>query len=450
MPEINIPGGKQSQKDKEVYIDFLDLAEKFLKIQPIYFDNNKIWWLWNQEENRWYQADETDILNILDKKAYVRESFKSHIKSEILECIRRKSRLNKPIDIKKTWVQFKDKIVDIQTGEEFEVSPKYFAVNPIPHDIGETESTPIIDKIFEDWVGEQKKELLYEILAFSMASEYFIHRIFCLIGSGRNGKSKYLQLMRNFIGNHNITSTELDTLATNRFESAKLYKRLVCEMGETNFNKISKTSFLKKATGQDALGFEFKGKNPFTDINYAKFIIATNTLPVTMDKTDGYYRRWTLIDFPNQFSEECDILSYIPDEEYDNLARKCINILKRLWIRRSFTFEGSVEDKRNFYEQKSNPLNTFIKDKCIKDLNAYTPFWEFYDEYTAFLSSNGHRIQTKNEVGSLLNHDGWERKTMMFKRNGIETTQKCIVGLKLLNSIKEEVEVSLKVDEEFI
>ena len=78
-------------------------------------------------------------------------------------------------------------------------------------------------------------------------------------------------------------------------------------MGETNFSELNKTSILKKLTGQDVIGFEYKNKNPFDGFNYAKILIATNNLPTTTDKTIGFYRRWFIIDFPNRFSEEKDI-----------------------------------------------------------------------------------------------------------------------------------------------
>jgi hypothetical protein len=66
------------------------------------------------------------------------------------------------------------------------------------------------------------------------------------------------------------------------------------------------------------------------DVNYAKIIISTNNLPTTDDKTIGFYRRWLIVDFPNQFSEQKDILNDIPEEEYNALALKCTFILKDL------------------------------------------------------------------------------------------------------------------------
>jgi phage/plasmid-associated DNA primase len=201
-------------------------------------------------------------------------------------------------------------------------------------------------------------------------------------------------------------------------------------MGETNYSTIKRAEMLKRLTGEDQIPFEFKGKNPFTDINYAKIIIATNSLPVTSDKTIGFYRRWLIIKFPNQFSEGRDILEDIPEEEYSNLARKCVSILKELLERRTFTNEGDIEEKKRRYEELSNPVTLFIQQHCKKKFGGDIPFSDFYDELMIFLKEGGYREMTMKEVGSILNREGFEKKNKSaVKEDGTKTTVKVILGI---------------------
>lgn len=415
--------------------DFRILAEQFNRLQPLYYDDSGIWWVWNQKETRWQIIDEIDIMNSVDRYVKSKETYKSKTKNEILECIKRKSRLCKPKDIKETWIQFKNKIYDIATGEEFDATRDYFAVNPIPWEIGQSEDTPTIDKILKEWIvgthqDESYVKTMYEIIAFSMSNSYFLHRIFCFTGSGSNGKGKFFGLLRKFLGDNNCTSVELDELIESRFHSAKLYKKLVCFMGETNFNAVKKTSRLKSLTGQDFISFEFKNKTPFDAVNYSKIMIATNSLPITEDRTDGFYRRWNVIEFPNKFTEVKEILNDIPEEEYRNLAKKCMRILKELWTTRRFTNEGSIDDRKRKYEERSNPLTMFIKEKCTVDINSDMPFFEFYEVLAGFLADRGYRILNKREVSKLLNDDGYEMKKMhSVNQQGFQTTVWHILGL---------------------
>jgi putative DNA primase/helicase len=170
-------------------------------------------------------------------------------------------------------------------------------------------------------------------------------------------------------------------------------------MGETNFNEMSKTSILKKLSGGDLIGFEYKNKDPFEENNYAKIIIATNNLPTTTDKTIGFYRRWMIIDFPNQFSEKKDILKDIPEEEYEILAVKCLGILKDLLDKREFHNEGTIEERKEKYESKSNFLETFLYQFTIQDVNGHITKADFYKKFSSWSKENRHREMSEASVG---------------------------------------------------
>ena len=245
-----------------------DLAKQFLKVQPLYFDIAKNWWFWSKEELRWIRTDETNILNMVDLTSMA-DTITASEKNEIIESLRQEGRKNKPDEIKKTWIQFKDTIYDIETEEKFKAESKYFVTNPLPFELNfDDDSTPTIDKVFGQWVGENKIKLLYEIISYCLLPDYPINRIFCFIGNGMNGKSKFLELLRKFVGSQNCCSTELDLLIQSRFEVTRLHKKLVCQMGETNFNELYNTSILKKLSGGDLIGFEYKRADLFDDINY--------------------------------------------------------------------------------------------------------------------------------------------------------------------------------------
>src|SRR3972149_4984489 len=424
------------------FTDKKHLAQQFLDIQPLYYDKSKIWWLWDYNIYAWKIIDETDILNAINLHSQA-DTINSKQKAEILEGLKQVSRENKPKEIKKSWIQFKDKIYDIETNEIFDACPDFFVSNPIPHNLGKTEDTPFLDNLFISWVGEEKKEELYEILAFSIVPLYFIHRIICLIGSGANGKTTFLKILRNFIGGDNVTSSSIDALISNRFAGAKLFKRLVCIMGETNFNTLSKTDYLKKLSGEDIIDGEIKNKDLFNFDNYAKLIMATNSLPMTTDKTEGFYRRWKIIDFPNKFDKEIDILKDIPSEEYSNLALKCLTISKKLWKDRIFTNEGDIESRKRLYEAKSNPLMLFIKQNYEKDINGEIIFKEFYELFSDFLNAEGYRHLTNISVAKQLRVEGFDIRTQT--KEGINA--KYIFGLNpKVTEVTRITETHIKTD----
>lgn len=391
------------------FYDTLDLAKKIYKIQPFFYDGAKIWWFWNKEEFRWEQKDDTDVL-LFVRKHSIADTISSKNKNEILEAMRQIGRGRIPKPIKEDWIQFRDIIIDIKNGDEFKATPDYFVTNPIPYGINKDKyvNTPTMDKIFIEWVGEEYYQLLYEIIAYCILPSYPLHRIFCFMGSGLNGKTKYLELIRKFIGSHNCTSTELDVLLTSRFEVTRLHKKLVCQMGETNFTEMNKTSLLKKLSGGDLIGFEYKNKTPFEDKNYAKILIATNNLPATSDKTIGFFRRWVIIDFPFVFSEKKDILKDIPEEEYESLANKCVCILKNILQNRKFTKEGEIEDRMKRYEDRSDFLKKFINENIIESLGKNISKNEFGKRFQAWCFENKFRMLSNITINKRMKELGIE------------------------------------------
>ncbi len=424
-----------------------DLAEDIWKIQPYFYDKAKMWWIW--KNYKWEMADEKDILLLVEDNSMA-NTIESKEKNEIIEAMSQYGRRKIPKPIKKSWIQFQDKIVDYITGEEFEATPEYFVTNPIPYRLHRERfiNTPTMDKLFEEWVGKEYVQTLYEILAYCLVPDYPIHRLFCFIGSGSNGKSSYLKLLKKFIGLSNICSTDLDLLISSRFERAKLYRKLVCTLGETNFNELSRTSIIKSLTGQDLIGFEFKNKLPFDDVNYAKIIISTNNLPMTTDKTPGFYRRWLIIDFPNVFPEGPDPVDSIPEEEFECLAVKSLLILKDLIEKKKFTNEGDIEKRMEVYETKSNFLEKFIKEFTIEDHNGFIFVGDFNRKFLEWCRENRLRQMSETTIGSYMKKCGFEQQRKYFDwlYDGKGGVARVWAGLSWKDSIKNE-ENELEVQE---
>ena len=389
-------------------------VEIFYEKQPFFNDKTGMFWFWKGD--RYEQLDDTDVMNMLDDKlGFMGQTVNSKLRSHYLEAFRRVGRKHIPTDAPKKWVQFKNKAYSLNSGNIYEVKPNYFFCNPIPWDLGESDKTPIMDKLFEEWVGKENIQTLYELMAYCCYTDYPIQLLFCLVGCGRNGKGCFLKILDKFIGKDNVTSTSLDLISGNnrsRFESFRLYKKLVALMGETNFGMLSNTSLIKQLTGGDKIGFEKKGKDPFSEYNYAKIIIASNSLPTSTDTSDGFYRRWFIIDFPNEFQEGKDITKTIPGQEYNNLALKITKILPTLISDGKFTNQGEIEERRQKYIMASNPLPFFIKQCCFVQDNCYILYNELYMSYIKLLKKLKRRRISRKEFKTALEDEGfWIEKT---------------------------------------
>lgn len=392
----------------EKKFDTFEIVEALQKENPIIYDKTKQFWMWSKDDLMYIPVDETDVLNMLKNVMGVRGGVIGAARSTYLQAIKLTGREVVVGVPDKNWVAFKNCVVDIMTGAQFNATSEYMFTNTIPHNYSDSEETPTLDILFTDWVGKEFVPLLYEIAAYCLYNGYPIHRAFLLFGSGRNGKGQYAILLQRWLGMANITSSSLDRLVGSLFQASKLYEKKACFMGETNFGTMNKTDTFKMLTGADMISGERKYGTPFDFYNQAKLIIATNNIPDSDDKTEGFGSRWTIVDFPNKFEEGIPVIDTIPEWEYDNLCRKSVRILRELLARGIFTGEGDTRLRTKRYEEKSNPIQKFIGEYCVEGDNLSTPLWTFYEKYAEYQEENRLRSITKKAVSKWLRNRGYD------------------------------------------
>ena len=442
------------------FTDFLNMADKFLEIQPIFYDKSKIWFVWDHNTFSWSMMDEIDLMNLFDKAINNPQmTINSKTKNEIIEAIKRRARLKKPKEPGKTWIQFKDKIVDVKTGDIFCSTPEYFMTNPIPFSIGESDETPILDKLFREWVvGDGQDEsyikTLYEIIAYSTLKHQFLQRLFAFTGTGSNGKGVFQNIVTKFLGEENVATAEMKVLTKSNFASASLFHKQAVMIGEVDAYDMQNTNLLKQLTGEDRIRFEFKGKDSFTEQSYCTCFINTNSLPITPDKSDGFYRRWLQIEFPHQFETGTDILTTIPDKEFENLSRKIIKIIKELYEKKKFTNEGTIIERKRRYETKSNPIVGFLKEFCVDSVDDDLLFSDFYKKFQKYLKTNKIREITKKNVSKILREEGYIVKAKKINKDNWTVTNAFFIydlsfrTLTDIKDIKGQVRIPMKVPTE--
>lgn len=445
IKKLNTKAGLKKEKIKKKKKNFTQVLKEstgkdlndFLRECPIFYDEHLIWWAWNKKENFWEMIDAVDILNIIADFFMMTAEQISPFRNFLLNVMQQKSRKNKPKELPEFCIQFKDKIVDLKNKTEIEATPKYFSTAPIFYELSKDEETPIIDKLFQDWVGEKYVKTLYEILAYSCLREQFLQTFICLTGSGSNGKGTFQNLIVKFLGEKNCCSSSIKSLITRSFETSALYKKLLCLIGEVDSDDLKNTNIIKQLTGEDLIRYEFKGKTCFSEKSGTTFIIATNSLPRTPDKSDGFYRRAFVIDFPNQFPVKRDLLAQIPEQEFRNLTRKVVNCLYQLLEKNEFTKGGDIEERRQRYEERSNPLMMFITEKFDEGGTDFFKLREFANSYNLFLKEKKLRQETISKIGKMLRDEGFEISPRKFKddKGDIVDSAKSIIGLKIKNDL---------------
>jgi len=137
-----------------------------------------------------------------------------------------------------------------------------------------------------------------------------------LLGEGSNGKSTFINAIRNVLGDDNVSSLDVAVIGE-RFQAGRIAGKLA-NLGDDISNEYisgGKLSVFKKATSGETLYTDVKGTDGFEFKPYCTLIFSANEMPRLGDSTDGTLRRMFPIPFNARFSRE--------DEDFDpDLIRK--------------------------------------------------------------------------------------------------------------------------------
>jgi len=275
-------------------------------------------------------------------------------------------------------INLKNGVYDLDKQELEEHSPEHHFTHKINTRWDPSQDCANINNFLDDIVrSEEDVKTLREIAGYLLLPDYPIPKAFTLLGKGNNGKSRYLDLLRHLIGEENITDKGLKDLE-GRFGTHELQGQLGCIDDDLSSRKIKEetSETFKKLTGGSKIGAEVKYGGSYSFYNNAKLVFACNELPRTADDTDGFYRRWILVEFPYKFKENPDSENSLEkqgkpkkqlmdeitqQQELEGFLWWAVEALQDVLDNDEFTHALSTQETREKWKEYSVPLVKFIQ-----------------------------------------------------------------------------------------
>jgi len=270
-------------------------------------------------------------------------------------------------------------ILDLETKKLSEFSPKYFILNTLPIKYNPKKKCPKILKFLSEVLYEEDISIIQELAGYCLYREYPIHKGIMLIGEGANGKSTFMEVLRTMLNNDNVSTEPLQAFETNRFSMVSLYGKLANIYPDLSDSSLKATGLFKMLTGGDTITAEYKYRDRFCFKNYAKLIFSANKIPESPDDSAAFFRRWIIINFPNQFlpdnpKTDPNLLKKLttPDE-ISGFFNWALEGLERLLKNGKFSNAKSIEETRKQYIRSSDPVKAFIMDEVEFKAESFTP-----------------------------------------------------------------------------
>lgn len=310
-------------------------------------------------------------------------------------------------------IPVKNGILNVLTREIKEFTPDKIFFNKMPVEFNPIAECPQIDKFLSDVLSkEEDRMVFYEFGGFCLYKEYLFEKALMLIGDGRNGKDKSLELIKRLIGIENCCSVPLSSLIPDSFIISEFLGKMANIAGEINYGDLKDTSEFKGLTGRSLKTAPRKFLQPITFVNYAKFIFACNQLPMVYDTSKGFWDRWILLEYPFTFVDKDEYISAndktnikIRDEsiiekittqtEMSGLLNKFLDGLSRLLQFRKFSNTAGSDEIKNMWIRKSNSVMAFCLDKIEDNYDNFITKKEFRREYSKYCKF--HKITQKSD-----------------------------------------------------
>jgi P4 family phage/plasmid primase-like protien len=204
-------------------------------------------------------------------------------------------------------INFKNGILDIEGKSLIEHSPDFGFRHVLPYEYRADAVCPTFDAWIRDVMldDEDLVKILQEFMGYVVrGGEYKYHKALWLSGSGRNGKSTFLSVLKALIGAGNYSTLSIRQIISDKFSSADLDGKIANFSEETSPEELSDSGPFKNLTGDGELLAQKKYGDPYSFRNRAKLIMTYNEVPLLKDLSPGMLSRPIIIPWKKDLSDE--------------------------------------------------------------------------------------------------------------------------------------------------
>ncbi len=273
---------------------------------------------------------------------------------------------------------------------------------------------------FEQFVREvcdgdlELAEFLQRAIGYTMTGLTEEQVIFMLTGGGANGKSTFIDALRNMFGDYayNLPFSAFEmrgrSEATNDIAALK-DKRFVTAL-ETNESAELNEARLKMLSGQDEVTARYLFAEYISFKPVCKLWFSFNHKPSVSDDSDGFWRRILVINFPRQFApyeRDRKLIEKLKIEASGILNWAIKGCCK--WQASGLRVPQSVKANSRLYREQSDALGGFFEDCCECHASASVSIAELSKAYAEWAQSNAVKPLSRPAFNRQMEAHGLQR-----------------------------------------
>lgn len=261
-------------------------------------------------------------------------------------------------------------------------------------------------------------------VGYSLTGRTTEHCMFILWGTGRNGKTTFLEIIGELLGDYAQQAPTETFMARDRGgnipnDLARLAGARFVSAIETEQNRRLAESLVKQATGGDRLAARFLRQEYFEFSPQFKLWLGTNHKPSIHGDDDGIWSRIRLIPFEVKFlaPEDAGPENRVKDPDLkDALRAELSGILAWAvqggidWQRDGLREPPKVLEATADYRSEMDALGEFIAERCDIGRAYSVKASDLYEAYAAWCGESGIEARSQTWFGRALTDRGFPRE----------------------------------------
>lgn len=315
------------------------------------------------------------------------------------------------------WVNFLNGMFDVKGLKMKKHRPDYYAINQIPHALDFSvyknlnecgkETIQFLDNALycsDDHIT------LWQYLGYCMTRDSCMQKMMFLQGDGGTGKSRIINLFQTIIGKKNYSVMSLHNLVE-RFYPSMLFGKLLNACPDIKSEALMSVDNIKKATGEDVMIYERKGKDPMGFNSYAKLLFSANKVPLNLDeKSDAYYRRLLILEVNRKPKTKILDLDERLSAEVQYSIWMALNGLKKLYEDGHFM---ESQHSRMLVEElyrDADTVKAFVDENVEDAEGSRIKNTDLYNKYKEYCQEWGRRELSLRSFYKRLKEMGYESR----------------------------------------
>ena len=225
---------------------------------------------------------------------------------------------------------------------------------------------------------KDKQKVLQEFAGYALLPECTFQKALMLMGGGSNGKSVFTNIISAVLGGVGDGRGYISATEPSKF--SKDFRLMPFKTSWLNISSDVENDLrgaegvFKKIVAGEVLEDSYKHKDPHPFKTRTKIMMCCNHFPKVNDTSDGFMRRWIIINLPMHYVEKEDVKAntndrildpYLEEElmkELPGIFNWLLKGLQRLLAQKGFTKTAEQDKLINEFIRANNPLYSFAED----------------------------------------------------------------------------------------